>query len=144
LFFDTYTVPLKKVPGTRTFIISDRNERREIKEAMTTLARDIKTLQATKKQKADQVDASLKLIKAAKENEQAIRVSNGTTFKEVIAKVEDIFQKYNITKPYYHGGKYSGKGMCKFMTASSQIMDYIRNMIFDIPQEQRCSNEEVL
>jgi hypothetical protein len=35
---------------------------------MTTLARDIKTktLQATKKRKADQVDASLKLIKAAK------------------------------------------------------------------------------
>ena len=48
---------------------------------MTTLARDIKTLQATKKQKADQVDASLKLDKAAKENEQAIRESNGTTFK---------------------------------------------------------------
>jgi hypothetical protein len=34
--------------------------------------------------------------------------------------------------------------MCKFMTASSQIMDDIRNMIIDIPQEQRCSDEEVL
>ena len=30
------------------------------------------------------------------------------------------------------------------MTASSQIMDDIRNMIIDIPQEQRCSDEEVL
>ena len=35
------------------------------------LARGIKTLMATKKQKADQVDASLKLVKAAKEIEQA-------------------------------------------------------------------------
>jgi hypothetical protein len=67
------------------------------------LARGIKTLMATKKQKADQVDASLKLVKAAKENEIAIRESNGTTFKEVIAKVKDILQKYNITKPYHHG-----------------------------------------
>jgi hypothetical protein len=37
----------------------------------------------------------------------------------VKGKVEEFFQKYNITKPYYHGGKYDGKGMYKFITASS-------------------------
>jgi len=123
----------EKVPGTTMFVISDHIERREVKEAMAVLGREIKTLQGAKKQMADQVNDVSKLLKALKEREQAIKERNNTTFKDVIGKVEEIFQKYHITKPYYHGGKYNGKAMCTFMTSSSQIMDEIHNMIVNIP-----------
>jgi hypothetical protein len=36
----------KKVPGTRNFVASDRTECRELKEAMATLVRESKDLQA--------------------------------------------------------------------------------------------------
>jgi len=65
------------------------------------------------------------------------------TFRETIGKIEGILQKYYITKPYYHGGKYNGKGMCTFMTESQEIMVDIQGMLLAIPQEDRCSNDEV-
>ena len=71
-----YTLPLKKVPGTQTFIVSDRNERRVIKEAMTTFAQEIKTLKATKKQKADQVDASLEVLQYTHRFQNCLQVSD--------------------------------------------------------------------
>jgi hypothetical protein len=76
---------------------------------MVVLGREIKTLQGAKKQMVDQVNDASKLLKALKEREQAIKECNNTTFEGVIRKVEEIFQKYHITKPYYHGGKYNGK-----------------------------------
>ena len=88
----------EKVPGTTMFVISDHIERREVKEAMAVLGREIKTLQGAKKQMADQVNDASKLLKALKEREQAIKERNNTTFKDVIGKVEEIFQKYHITK----------------------------------------------
>jgi hypothetical protein len=72
-----------------------------------------------------------------------VKKASGNPDREVIKKVEDIFLKYYITKPYYHGGKYNGKAMCTFMTSSQEIMADIQAMIQEIPQEQRCNDDEV-
>ena len=135
---------LIKIPGTTTFVVSDRNERREIKERMANLSREIKALQAAKKEKLNQVSDASKLVKALKERENTVKDASGGYYKDIIGKVEEIFQKYHITKPYYHGGKYNGKGMCTFMTASSKIMEDIKNMIISLPQEDRCNDDKVL
>jgi len=114
-----------------------------MKEAMAALTREIKNLQAIKKRKSDEVnDARIALRDRKAEEKETKKTVNGTS-REIIRKIEDIFQKYYITKPYYHGGKYNGKGMCTFMTESQEIMADIQDMILTIPQEDRCSNEEV-
>ena len=65
---------------------------------MTALAREMKTLQAAKKQKTDQVDAAFKLQKSAKEREQSIKETYSSTFKEVKGKVEEFFSKIQHNK----------------------------------------------
>jgi len=111
---------------------------------MANLSRDIKALQAAKKEKLNQVSDASKLVKALKERENTVKDASGGYYKDIIGKVEEIFQKYHITKPYYHGGKYNGKAMCTFMTASSKIMEDIKNMIISLPQEDRCNDDKVL
>jgi hypothetical protein len=111
---------------------------------MGTLAREIRVLQVIKKKKSDDVDDARRLLKEMKEREETAKQNSGNPYKEVIGKAEDVLKKFNISKPYYHGGKYNGKGMCTFMSKSSNIMADIRDMILGIPLEQRCDDQEVL
>jgi len=101
-------------------------------------------LQAIKKRKSELVNEARHSVKELKQIEVAAKQNSGRTFREVIGKVEDIFKKYYITKPYYHGGKYNGKAMCTFMTSSQEIMADIQAMILSTPKELRCSNDEVV
>ncbi len=101
-------------------------------------------MQAIKKRKSELVNEAGNFVKELKQIEVAAKQNSGRTFREVIGKVEDIFKKYYITKPYYHGGKYNGKAMCTFMTSSQEIMADIQAMILSTPEELRCSNDEVV
>jgi len=62
----------------------------------------------------------------------------------VLHLVERVFTRHCISKPYYHGGKYNGKAMNKFMTASQKIMDDMSTMLLQLPAENRCDDAEVV
>lgn len=80
-----------------------------------------------------------------KKKENEAKEKNGkNTQREVLHLVERVFTRHCISKPYYHGGKYNGKAMNKFMTASQKIMDDMSTMLLQLPAENRCDDAEVV
>ncbi len=58
-------------------------------------------------------------LELAKKKENEVKEKVGKqSGREVLCLVERVFARHCISKPYYHGGKYSGKAMNKFMTSS--------------------------
>lgn len=83
------------------------------------------------------------ILKEAKEREAELKKQMGKPLREVTRKIEQVLKSNRIDKPYYHGGKYNGKAMNRFMTQSSNIMSSISDVIIDVPEADRCSNVEV-
>ncbi len=68
--------------------------------------------------------------------------SNSETLVRILEKV---FEHQCISKPYYHGGKYNGKSMVKFMTNSGRIMDDIKEtLLLRIDQGSRYCDDEIM
>lgn len=83
-------------------------------------------------------------LELAKKTEKELKETLGKrSGREVLRQVEKVFTSHCIEKPYYHGGKYNGKAMNKFMTASQDIMDDISAMLLELPLENRCDDKEV-
>ena len=103
----------------------------------------MKELRTAKNRMADMLENSKKLMKEKKNQERKLKQELGKTQRQVLHEVEKIFVKHNIAKPYYHGGAYNGKAMNQLMTNSSKIMEEVREMLLDIPNNTRCSDDEV-
>ena len=69
----------------------------------------MKELKAGKRILVERVENGNKVLKVAKENDRALKESNGKPFREVISKIEQVLKKKHIDKPHYYGGKHNGK-----------------------------------
>jgi hypothetical protein len=83
-------------------------------------------------------------LDVAEKNESTVKEKFGKqSGREVLRLVERVLTNHCISKPYYHGGKYNGKAMNKFMTSSQEIMDDLSTMLQQLPPENRCPDAEV-
>lgn len=126
------------------FIITDREERRTVRQRISELIAAIKVLKANKKRIEDILNESKKSVKEKKDREKNYKQEIGRPVRDVLPKIEKILQRHRIEKPYYHGGLYNGKAMNKLMTSSRIIMEDVKAMIMELSREERCSDEEVV
>ena len=85
-----------------------------------------------------------KVLKEATDEEQNLIKTLGKN-RAVMRDVESILSKNHIERPYYHGGKYNGKAMVRFMdySHSSAIMDGIARHLLALPDLDAGQQEEV-
>lgn len=106
---------------------------------------NIKRLQANKKQLLIAVADKKRILEAAKKQENEVKEKYGKrSQRAVLHLVENVFVRHCISKPYYHGGKYNGKSMNRFMTCSQEIMDDLATMLQQLPAGNRCENTEIV
>ena len=136
--------PIHKDDETGLFFVIDRLERKALRDRKCVLTAEIKALRVTKKVFQDAKDASKSLLNEAKKNEVEIKKNSEKPEREVVHRVERVLKKHRIDKPYYHGGEYNGKAMNRLMTDSASIMRDLKEMLLEIPEEERCSDAEVI
>jgi hypothetical protein len=107
-------------------LVSPKRLNDAIKESIAT----IKTLNAKQKDLLTALNENETALDVAKKNESAVKEKFGKQGgREVLRLVERVLTNHCISKPYYHGGKYNGKAMDKFMTNSQEIMDDLSTML---------------
>ncbi len=89
--------------------------------------------------------ANKKILDTAKKTTKGSERKNGGGNQRVVLHlVENVFVRHSISKPYYHGGKYNGKPMNRFMTCLQEIMDDLATMLQQLPAEKRCEDTEIV
>jgi outer membrane murein-binding lipoprotein Lpp len=96
----------------------------------------VKTLEAEKRELTKEISNKRASVKNAKAKEAEVKKALGkqSTSETLIRKLEKVFERHCISKPYYHGGKYNGKSMVNFMTNSGRIMDDVKEALLQIDQ----------
>jgi hypothetical protein len=134
-----------QVGDTRNFVVSDRTERKRLNDAIKDSIATIKTLTAKRKEIQVLLSDKKTCLESAKKAENAVKEQRGKQSpREVLHLVERVFARHCISKPFYHGGKYNGKAMNKFMTNSQKIMNDLSSSLLLLPAANRCGDDEVV
>ena len=129
----------------RVHVVSDPILRDNLKQQIDIVSSDVNMLQEEQKLKKRKYDDLKKDFKEAKDEEEKFKRELGKTTRQVTSQIESILSKNYIERPYYHGGKYNGKAMVRFMdySRSSKIMDEISTYLLSIPELDRIQKEEI-
>jgi hypothetical protein len=128
-----------------TFVVRDQNMKKELNARKSELHALIKRLQAEKKEKTLRLEGLKKLLRTMSDKKRDVEKNLGKVARPIWEQIEeDCFVKFGIERPYYHGGKYNGKATIKLLNDAPAILGAVKDFLLTkVPQEARCSNEEV-
>jgi hypothetical protein len=61
----------------------------------------------------------------------------------VIADLENILDRYNITVAAYHGGKLNGVDCCELIRLTKEILPLFQAQLLDVSHPDRCSSDTI-